>query len=113
MNEDGLCASCRNLSPDLGHLIERLPAKSTSEVAKEDQQNRRLIDDLKQRAARLCSILAQDRDQLLLIGELCGCRQNGLDSIAKSGWGMVNRITASVCRLGQVKPFADGCGTKL
>jgi hypothetical protein len=56
----------------LGHLIERLPAKSTSEVAQEDQQNRGLIDDFKQRAARLGSILAEDGDQLLLLGELCG-----------------------------------------
>jgi hypothetical protein len=72
MDEDGLCASCRYLRSDLGHLIERLPAKSTSEVAQEDQQNRGLIDDFKQRAARLGSILAEDGDQLLLLGELCG-----------------------------------------
>jgi hypothetical protein len=68
MNEDGLCASCGNLSLDMGHLIERLPAKSTSEVAKEDEQNRRLIDDLKQGAARFRSILAQYSDQLFLVG---------------------------------------------
>ena len=49
-------------------LIERLPAKSTSEVAKEDEQNRRLIDDLKQGAARFRSILAQYSDQLFLVG---------------------------------------------
>ena len=51
VDEDGLCAPGRNLSLDLGHLIERLPAKSTSEVAKEDQQNRGLIDDFEERAA--------------------------------------------------------------
>ena len=51
MNEDGLCASCRNLSLDMGHLIESMTAKSTSEVAKEDQQNRGLIDDFEERAA--------------------------------------------------------------
>src|ERR1700733_4873885 len=96
MDEDRLCAPGCNLIPNEGHLIERLPAKSTSEVTKENQQNRRLIDYLKQRAARLRSILAQNSGQLLLLGELCGRGQRGLVSLAKVWPGM---LTESRCSL--------------
>ena len=72
MHEDRSRSPGRNLGLNFGDLVERLPAESTSEVAKEDEQDRRLVDEFQQRPARFCLVLTQDRDKLFLFGEFFG-----------------------------------------
>ena len=96
MDKDRPNALRLNLYPDFGHVVQGLAAKRASKMTKENQQNRRLVDYLKQRAARLRSILAQNSGQLLLLGELCGRGQRGLVSLAKIGPGMLTESRYSL-----------------
>jgi hypothetical protein len=59
MYEDGTDAPSGNLVLYLGDLIYRLTAESAAEVAKEDKQNWRLIEQVEQGATGLCTVLAE------------------------------------------------------
>jgi hypothetical protein len=51
VGEDRPHSSPLNLLPNLGNIVQGLPAKRASKMAKEDQQNRRLIHQIEQGSA--------------------------------------------------------------
>ena len=59
MHKDGPDRFRLNFAAEFGHIVQGLTAEGTSKMAKENQQERGLIDQFKQRPAALRAVLLE------------------------------------------------------